>query len=148
MEELSGKTGQTEPESDKKPAKLYKHDRNTYVDLIIREEQKKFHQYPEREDMINEIIDKLKQEEEEKQAAAKNKNKRSSSVNGDRRVKGTFALSSRVTVAAEAEYVGERLPFYNTHVPEGEEEAPEESGKKNKKNKKQKQLFYPDVRLI
>lgn len=54
---------------------------------------------------------------------------------------GSLPKCTRITVVSDAEHLGEKYPFYNTFVKEGEEEE-NEDGKK----KKGKKLFYPSVR--
>ena len=65
---------------------------------------------------IDQVKDKIKNYEEQKEKNIK-------------RGKPTFSKCDRVTIVAEAEFVGEQIPFYNT--------APQERELKKK-------LFYPD----
>jgi hypothetical protein len=52
--------------------------------------------------------------------------------------------SDRVSLVHDAEYVGERIPFYSTA--QGEEDGGGSEGE-GKKQKKGKQLSFPSVRL-
>jgi hypothetical protein len=129
------------PGIDKNSAKMYQHERTTYVDNLIKAEKNKYVQYPEKQDIIDEIVSKIKEEEEEKQKKSyvdvmKEKYKAKG---------GSLTRCDRITIVSEAEHVGEKLPFYNSVPEEEEEEQPNDED--DKKKKKQKKLFYPDVKL-
>ena len=116
---------------------MYLHDRNFYIDLIINEQKKNYKQTPDREDMINDLIEKIKKEEEEKKTPL-------AIIKETYKAKGgSLPKCDRVTIVSEAEHVGEKLPFYNTAKVDGEDDEGE-----SKKKKKRKNLFYPKVNLL
>jgi hypothetical protein len=53
---------------------------------------------------------------------------------------GMLPTADRITVVSDAQYVGEKIPFYNTHKKEESE-----SNENSKKKKKGNGLFFPDV---
>jgi hypothetical protein len=56
---------------------------------------------------------------------------------------GMLPTADRITVVSDAQYLGEKTPFYNTFKKEGEESNENTNNKKKKKN-----LFFPDVYRI
>ena len=104
-----------------------------------KEREANYSEYP-KFDLKIEWIDKAKErikrrEEEELEKSAKEDNKRKH---------GSLPTADRITVVSDAQYLGEKNPFYNT-VKKENEDAPEED---NKKKKKTKTLFYPDVLIF
>lgn len=110
--------------------------REFFTDLLIKEEQKKYIQIEDRQDMINEIIDKIKEDKSKvKPYWTTIKENYEAKDEQQRLIRTTFGKSTRVTVVSEAEHVGEKYPFYNTYVnPDGDDDE-------KSKNK----LFYPQV---
>lgn len=128
-----------EPLKPKQPPKIEYASRQYYTDIIMRDEKKKYIQREDREDLIQEIVEKIKEEKEKAiDPIVKIKQDYATQDNDKRYTKATFGKSTRVTVVSEAEYVGEKYPFYNTYVnPDGDDEV---DGKKKK-------LFYPSVSI-
>ncbi len=87
--------------------------------------------YEEKLEYIAKAKEKLEEWEKEKEKESKRK----------KRGKGSLPLCARITVVADAEHGGEKLPFYNTFKKEGDDDDGE--GKKKKKK-----LFFPDVSEI
>lgn len=114
--------------------------RQFYSDFLIRQEQKKYEQVPDREDLIADIVEKTKEWEKARVPfIEKTKEAYSTKDEAGRFVKATFGKSTRVTVVSEAEHVGEKYPFYNTYKnPDGDEDD----------TKGKKKLFFPSVSVI
>lgn len=127
------------PLKPKEYRKLEYPKREFFTDLLIKEEKKKYIQREDREDMIQELIEKIKEDESKKVDPMKKlKEDYGTKDEEGRLVKATFGKSTRVTVVSEAEHVGEKYPFYNTYVnPDGEDENP-----------KKKKLFFPSVSYL
>jgi len=125
------------PEKKEIPEKLQRMklqgDRKTFIDWIKRNEEKKHQQYPDREDAIQELKDKLSEYYKNKKTPLQNMTERY-------RVKGSLPKCDRITIISEAEHVGEKLPFcYQLK----EEDADIEGGKKKEKFKNK--VTYPSV---
>lgn len=119
---------------DPNKAKFYKHDRKTYLADIIDDEKKKL-VIPEG---FAEIVEKIKEKHgryglPELSVFEKNKIKYKG--------KGSTSKSDRVTFLADSMHLGEKIPFYNTHVPDNE-------GSDDKRGRKQKVYFYPKHDLM
>lgn len=91
-------------------------DRKTFIDWIKRNEEKKYIQYPEREDKIEEIKDKLAD-------YYKNKKSNVELMKEKYQVKGSLAKCDRITIVSDAEHVGEKMPFCNSKKDDGEKSA-------------------------
>jgi hypothetical protein len=133
---------------DKAKAKIYKHDRNTYIDEIVNEENKKKKITPE----FEEIISKAKEKQSRyasppmtdvERMIKKYKGKGASTYNIINIL--MYSKSDRVTFLAEAIYCGEKTPFYYTK-PEEDEEGGDKS--ENEKKNKNKKLFFPDKNVV
>ncbi len=111
-------------------------DRKTFIDWIKRYEEKKYLQYPEREDKIQEIKDNI---------IEYNKNKKSpiQQLLEKYRTKGGLPKCDRITIVSDAEYVGEILPFCN-ELKKEEDDMESEKRKKKFKNK----TTYPSVKFF
>lgn len=123
------------------PTKLdVKKQPNKRKEFLEYEEKKKqfkseLSEVPEwKQDAIESIKQKIEEDKEKLQQIAKEK------ASGRK----TIPQCDRITIVADAEHVGEKLPFYNTYVKPGEEDD-EEEDEGSKKNKRKKKLFYPDV---
>jgi len=111
-------------------------DRKTFIDQIRRYEEKKYHQYPDREDAIQEIKDKLSTYYKEKKTPLQNMIEKY-------RTKGSLAKCDKVTILSDAEHVGEKHPFCR----ENKEEDNFADGEK-KKEKFQNKIRYPSVNIF
>jgi hypothetical protein len=95
---------------------MYKHDRDFYIDHIIKEEKKKNDFYNFREDAITETKDKIN--EYNAQQDKIRKDRLNGKYQSDNRWKynklvGSLPKCDRVTVVADSEHVGEKVPFCN-----------------------------------
>jgi hypothetical protein len=101
-------------EGNKPIPKLYKHDRDSYIDHIIKNEKKKYDVYNFREDAIEETKDKVK-EFNAKQDQVRTDRLNGKYKNDDKwkynKLVGSLPKCDRVTVVADSEHVGEKLPF-------------------------------------
>lgn len=62
----------------------------------------------------------------------------------EKKLISSLPRADRITVVSDAQYLGEKIPFYNTVKKEEEEQQSED----NKKKKKRNSLFFPDVDII
>ena len=108
-------------------------DRKTFIDIIIRNEENKLKQYPEREDTIQELKDKLIEYYKNKKSPLQN-------IMDSYRVKGSMPKCDLITIVSDAKHVGEKLPFCNEL---NQEDANNPEGKKKKKFKDK--VTYPSV---
>jgi len=88
-------------------------------------EKKKYIQYPDREDKINEIKEKIEKERKEKKSEIQRIIERF-------KTKGSLPKCDRITVVADSEHMGEKVPFCT----DGKKKDGEKSGDENKNNKK------------
>jgi len=115
---------------DKKNCKLYKNDKMLYTDWLILWEKNKTQPRLEEIKNIEKIMEGINKKKLNEAERMKEK------YTG----KGSLPKADRITVAADSEHVGEKLPFYNTYKKEGEEAgggggSDDEGGKKKKKGK-------------
>lgn len=108
-------------------------DRKTFIDLIKKFEEKKYQQYPDKEDKIDEIKVKINE-------LNKNKKNKNQITLEKYKVKGSLPKCDRVTIVSDAEHVGQKLPFCNLEI--NKENPNSESKKKQQKN------TYPSVNFI
>lgn len=108
-------------------------DRKTFIDAIKKFEDKKYEQYPDKEDKIDEMKVKIKE---------LNKNKKNiNQITLEKyKVKGSLPKCDRVTIVSEAEHVGQKLPFCNLEIKKENQNS--ESKKKQEKN------TYPSVNFF
>lgn len=107
-------------------------DRKTFIDLIKKYEEKKYKQYPDREENIQEIKDKLIEDYKKKKTPLQ-------SIIERYEQKGSMPKCDRITIISDAEHVGEKLPFCY----QANEEENNDLSKKKKKFKNQ--ITYPSV---
>jgi hypothetical protein len=115
LEKINEKNSSLEPNGNNKPIpKIYKHDREFYTDQLIKNEKKNYDVYNFREDAITETRDKMNE------FNAVQDKIRSDRLNGKfkadpkwkyNKIVGSLPKCDRVTVVADAEHVGEKLPF-------------------------------------
>lgn len=109
-------------------------DRKTFIDWIKRYEEKKYQQYPDREDAIQELKDKLTE-------YYKNKKTPLQDTMEKYRIKGSLPKCDRITIVSDAEHVGEKLPFCHQVNEQDANNNPEGKKKEKFKNK----ITYPSV---
>lgn len=110
-------------------------DRKTFIDDIIRVEKKKQTQYPDREDRIDEIKEKLDEYYKEK------KNPIETMKDKYHKNKGSLAKCDLIGVVSDAEHVGEKIPFCPKQIP-GEGDDGDSKAKGRTKS------TYPPVRKL
>lgn len=126
-----GQTIEFKPKpQDKKLTKLYKHNRHFYIDDIIRNEKNKLVYYPDKEDDLIALAEKIKEQDKEKKSDIEKLNMKYKTV-------GSMPKCDRVTVVSEAEYIGETMPFCNLQK--------FEKGQEPKKKKGELNIYYPNV---
>ena len=137
--EDKGRPLNKKPEKKEIPEKLQRMnlqgDRKTYIDWIKRYEEKKYHQYPEKEDAIQELKDKLTE-------YYKNKKTPLQDMMDKFEVKGSMAKCDRITMVSDAEHIGEKLPFCNQI---NQEDSNNLEGKKREKFKNK--VTFPSVSI-
>lgn len=101
-------------------------DRKTNIDWIIHNEKKKYIQYSDREDKINEIKEKI----ENQRKTAKNDIE---NILENYKSKGSLPKCDRITVVADCEYMGEKIPFCSEPKKTNEEKSSDETSKTKKK---------------
>jgi hypothetical protein len=130
---------------DKPPEKPKKD--NTRGKFLQNEEAKKKwkaerNEIPEwKADAVEAIKEKVKEDNKKKKNNVQ-KMREKYGVN-----KKSLPLCDRITIVSEAEYLGEKYPFYNTYVNPDDEPVEEVDDDGNKKKTKRKPLFYPNVFL-
>jgi hypothetical protein len=111
--------------------------RKFFTDLLIREEKRKYEYLEDKEEIINAIIEKTKEDQAKQSISYLDKMKSVYYAKNDEgKSKGSLPKATRVTVVSDAEHVGEKYPFYNTY------KNPDDPDDANSKK-----LFYPEVRL-
>ena len=118
--------------TDKNATKMYKHDRDYYIDHIIRDEKKKQIYYPEKEDMVNEIAEKVKKEQSEKVSSTEKMKMKYKTF-------GSMPKCDRITIVSDAEYMGENMPFCNL------EKVANDDKNVKKVKKGDLNIYYPNV---
>ena len=111
-------------------------DRKTSIDLIIHNEKKKYLQYPDREEKINELRERVDKERKEKKSKIQK-------IMEEFKIKGSLPKCQRITIVAEAEYMGEKVPFCS--LPKKKEEQSNDDNKANSKKIIYNTVF-PNVR--
>jgi len=116
------------PSRDKKNCKMYKNERMLYTDWLILFEKNKIKPRLEEIKDLEKIMEKINTKKLSEVEKMKDKY-------GTK--KGSLPKSDRMSLVHDCEYLGERIPFYNTPAVEDEEPArdDEEGGKKKKKEK-------------
>jgi len=113
--------------------------RDNFLEYEEAKKKKKAEQpeYPDfKQEAIDKVKDKIKEDEERKEKAKKEK--------GKSEIYGSLPKCDRITIVSDAEHMGEKMPFYKTFVKPGEEEEPEpEEEDDKKKKKKQKKIVFP-----
>lgn len=95
---------------------IYAHDRETYINKVYRD--KKFEQ------TLNEALTERAEKVKEKQAELLKTKKHWAEVLKEKyRNKSNWTKDTRNGISAEAEYVGEKNPFYNSYKKKGEEDS-------------------------
>lgn len=105
-------------------------DRKTFIDDIIKFENKKNAQYPDREDRIEEMKEALADYYKSKKTPLEN-------MKDKYRVKGSLPKCDLIGIVSDAEHVGEKIPF----CPKKNEEDTDQGSKTRFKNK----VTYPPV---
>jgi len=127
---------------DKKNCKLYKNDKMLYTDWLILWEKNKTQPRLEEIKNIEKIMEGINKKKLNEAERMKEK------YTG----KGSLPKADRITVAADSEHVGEKLPFYNTYKKEGEEAGggggSDDEGGKKKKKENFDNLFHPHKKAI
>jgi hypothetical protein len=124
-----------EVKKDKKREQFLEHEEE------IKKRRAEYSDYPKYDEKIQWIE---KAQERIKEFNEKNSKKDQQAEIKEKYAKyGSLPKCDRILFVADAEHVGEKLPFYNTYVKEGDEEQIVD-----KKNKKQKKLFFPSVNLF
>lgn len=109
-------------------------DRKTNIDLIIKNEKKKTIPYPDKEDKINEMREKLDKEYKEKKTHIEK-------IVEKYKSKGGLPKCERITVVADSEHMGEKLPFCT--------EGKKKEGEPEQKSKKVTyKTIYPNVNFF
>jgi hypothetical protein len=126
-----------EKSKDKKQCKMYKNERMLYTDWLILFEKNKIKPRLEEIKDLDKIMDKVNAKKLSDVEKAKEKY-------GTK--KGSLPKADRISLVHDSEYVGERIPFYNTPAEDGDDGAPDEEG--GKKKKKQKKLAFPSKTAI
>jgi hypothetical protein len=99
-------------------------DRKTSIDYIIHNEKKKSMPYPDKEDKINEMREKLTKDYKEKKSDVEK-------IIEKYKTKGSLPKCERITVVADSEHIGEKIPFCTEgKKKEGETQEPESKTKK------------------
>lgn len=111
-------------------------DRKTNIDWIIHNEKKKYLQYADREDKINELREKLEKERKEKKSKI-------GKIMETYKVKGSLPKCERITIVADSEHMGEKLPFCSEGKKKEEKLADDEN--KPKSNKSSYNTVFPNV---
>lgn len=128
LEDCEGKNHPLlQPPKKKEYNKIEYPKRQFYTDLLIREEKKKYEYKEDKQDAIQDVIEKTKEWESKKIPYWK-KVKSDYGTKDEKGVytKATFGKGTRVTVVSDAEHVGEKYPFYNTYKdPEKDEPVSE-----------------------
>ena len=111
-------------------------DRKTTIDDIIHNEKKKVIPYPEKEDAINTLREKIKIEDKAKKSD-------NDKIIDKFKTRGSIAKSERTTVVADYMHMGEKIPFCaDAKKKEGETADPEKKGKKFTYNTVYPQVIY------
>ena len=105
-------------------------DRKTFIDDVIKFENKKNAQYPQREDKIEEMKDTLVD-------YYKNKKTPLEVTKEKYHVKGSLPKCGLIGIVSDAEHVGEKIPFCQLNENDEDDE--------NKKNKFKTKITYPPV---
>jgi hypothetical protein len=109
-------------------------DRKTFIDWIKRYEEKKYNQYPDREDAIQDLKDKLTE-------YYKNKKTSLQKIMDKYSRKGSMPKCDKISLVSDAEHVGEKIPFCNQVINE------EDNLEGKKKEKFKNKVTYPSVSL-
>jgi hypothetical protein len=139
IEEFSGKNKDWDkPPKKKEIAKALQTfnlqgDRKTNIELIIHNEKKKSIPYPDREDKINELREKLDKENKEKKSDVEK-------ILEKFKGKGSIPKCERITIVADSEHMGEKIPFCTEGKKKDGEPEPEQKPKKFSY-----QTIYPQV---
>ena len=127
----SSKASPTSPNKKPQGPKMYSHDRETLFKQMERLQLKEFNVSPEKESIIQRVIDK--------QGPFLNKKLHWAEENKLKYTKkGSVPRDIRSGLLADSEYVGESIPYYNTF------EKKDEVATKGT----EKKLFYPSVLYI
>ncbi len=122
-----------EPIAQKLQKMTLQGDRKTFIDWIKRYEEKKYSQYPDKEDKIQEIKEKLTEYYKNKKSPIQ--------VMMDRyKVKGSLPKCDRIGIVSDAEYCGEKIPFCY-------DKDKENATSEGKKDKLKAKITYPMVIL-
>lgn len=110
-------------------------DRKTNIDLIIQNEKKKTIPYPDKEDKIADLREKITKEYKEQKTEVE---KLVDKYKG----RGGLPKCERITVVADSEHMGEKIPFCTDAK---KKEGSEEPEKKSKKFSYK--AVYPNVKI-
>jgi hypothetical protein len=120
--ESKGRSLESKPKKDEQVPIKYA-DRKYFTDLLIREEKRKYEYLEDKLDIINAIKEKTKEWESKQLPFLEAMKIKYFGKNDDGKSKESLPKATRVTVVADAEYVGEKYPFYNTYKdPDGDDE--------------------------
>jgi hypothetical protein len=79
-------------------------DRKTFIDDIIKQEKKKTDQYPDKEDLIDELKEKVEE-------FYKNKKTNLENIKDKYSTKGSTSKCELIGIVSDAQHVGEKIPF-------------------------------------
>lgn len=114
-------------------------DRKTYIDWIKKKEEKKYLQYPHKEDKILELKEKI-------DLYYKKKKNKYEIILDKYSIKGSLPKNERISVISNSEHLGQKIPFCNEEKKEAKEE--DQENKKDKNNKKYfSQTTFPKVNI-
>ena len=149
MEKLSNKEKSDDNKGNTIP-KLYKHDRYSYFDDLIKVEKKKFDYYNFREEIIKDASEKKKAYEDKKDKIESDKLKGIINTEGGHDYKkfGSLPKSDRITILEDIVHSAELIPFCKQieTIPKMIEITDDKGKKKQVENFER--LDYPKVYLI
>ncbi len=147
LERINEKQKNTGDGGSKPIPKLYKHDRDYYIDHIIKNEKKKLDIYNFRETTIEETKEKIKEYVDKKEKIINDRmnGKYDNDGGHDYKTYGSLPRCDKITIVADSEHLGEKMPFCNQ--PEPDQKYKEITGYKGKKMKVEnfERLNYPKV---
>jgi len=112
-------------------------DRKTNIEWIIHNAKKTYVPYPDKQDKINELKEKIDKENKDKKSHI-------DKIMDQYKKKGSLPKNQRSTVVADFEFMGQRVPFCNQ--PKKTAEDTKEEGSKAANKKISYSTLYPNVR--
>jgi len=98
-------------------------------------------QYPDRDDKINEIKERLEKERKEKKTDIQK-------ILEKFKTKGSLPKCDRITVVADSEHMGEKIPFCSEPKKNPEEKSSDADDGQKANKKYSYKTSYPNVSLI